>query len=134
MTPPSGLASAFADLHHRDEPLLLPNAWDHASAVALAAQGFRGDRHDEPRRRRGRRSARRSRRPPGDQTLQLALNLGTEPFLLSVDAEGGFSDDPSEVGEFARELSVVGAAGINLEDGREDGLGPPPCTPRRSPR
>lgn len=121
---PSGPASAFAALHHRDEPLLLPNAWDHASAVALAAQGFAAV---------GTTSlgvAAAVGLPDGtaatrDQTLQLALNIGTEDFLLSVDAEGGFSEDPGRVGEFARELSVVGAVGINLEDGNgEGGLGP----------
>ena len=32
--------SAFADLHRPGTPLLLPNAWDHASAAALAAAGF----------------------------------------------------------------------------------------------
>ncbi|WP_105968864.1 isocitrate lyase/PEP mutase family protein [Streptomyces geranii] len=122
--PSSGPVSAFAALHHRDEPLLLPNAWDHASAVALAGQGFPAI---------GTTSlgvAAAVGLPDGtaatrDQTLQLALNLGTEDFLLSVDAEGGFSEDPYRVGEFARELSVVGAVGINLEDGdSEGGLGP----------
>ena len=55
-----------------------------------------------------------------EKTLRLAMALGSEPFLLSVDAEGGFSDDPDEVAQFARELYAVGAIGINLEDG----LGP----------
>ncbi|MFV0132974.1 isocitrate lyase/phosphoenolpyruvate mutase family protein [Streptomyces sp. HMX87] len=109
----------FAALHRADEPLLLPNAWDHASAVALAAQGFRAI---------GTTSlavAAAAGLPDGasatrEQTLQLALTLGSQPFLLSVDAEDGFSDDPDEVAEFARHLAAVGAAGINLEDG----LGP----------
>ncbi|WP_078973341.1 isocitrate lyase/PEP mutase family protein [Streptomyces sp. MMG1533] len=112
--------TAFADLHHHpEEPLLLPNAWDHASATALAAQGFRAI---------GTTSLAVSAAvglPDGspatrEHTLQLALTLGTEPFLLSVDAADGFSEDPKRVAELARELSVVGAAGINLEDG----LGP----------
>jgi len=55
-----------------------------------------------------------------DETLRLALTLGSQPFLLSVDAETGFSDDPDEVAELARQLAAVGAVGINLEDG----LGP----------
>lgn len=112
--------NGFAALHHADTPLLLPNAWDHASAVALAAQGFpaigttslgvaaaaglsdgTGDTRDE--------------------TLLLARRLGNAGFLLSVDAEGGFSDDPGRVAELARELAGAGAAGINLEDGRSDG-------------
>ncbi|MFD1665471.1 isocitrate lyase/phosphoenolpyruvate mutase family protein [Streptomyces calvus] len=112
--------TAFADLHHADAPLLLPNAWDHASALALAAEGFPAV---------GTTSlavAAAAGLPDGaaatrEQTLHLALVLGSAPFLLSVDAEGGFSDDPDEVAELARELYALGAAGINLEDG----LGPP---------
>ncbi|MGI5379114.1 isocitrate lyase/PEP mutase family protein [Streptomyces sp. CA-251387] len=107
--------SPFTDLHHADQPLLLPNAWDHASATALAAQGFRAI---------GTTSlgvAAAAGLPDGtpatrDETLRLALTLGSEPYLLSVDAEDGYSEDPDDVGEFARELAAVGAVGINLED------------------
>ncbi|KMS73260.1 phosphonomutase [Streptomyces viridochromogenes] len=106
----------FAGLHHGDEPLLLPNAWDHASARALADQGFRAI---------GTTSlgvAAAAGLPDGtsdtrDETLRLALALGSDPYLLSVDAEDGYSEDPDEVGEFARELAAVGAVGVNLEDG-----------------
>ncbi|MER6625201.1 isocitrate lyase/phosphoenolpyruvate mutase family protein [Streptomyces sp. NPDC000931] len=111
--------SAFADLHHADEPLLLPNAWDHASAHLLAAHGFRAVGTTSLA------AAASAGLPDGaaatrEETLRLALTLGPGPFLLSVDAEGGFGDDPDEVAEFARELYALGAAGINLEDG----LGP----------
>ncbi|KOX06309.1 phosphonomutase [Streptomyces sp. NRRL B-1140] len=118
-TPSGRAATAFAALHHAEEPLLLPNAWDHASARALAEQGFRAV---------GTTSlgvAAAAGLPDGaaatrEETLRLAVALGSGPFLLSVDAEGGFSDDPDEVAEFARALYAVGAVGINLEDG----LGP----------
>ncbi|MPY62027.1 isocitrate lyase/PEP mutase family protein [Streptomyces spongiae] len=111
--------TSFADLHHGDSPLLLPNAWDHASAVALAGMGFAAI---------GTTSlgvAAAAGLPDGaaatrELTLRLARTLGAEPFLLSVDAEGGFSDDPDEVGELARELHAAGAAGINIEDGLGD--------------
>ncbi|MDQ0834163.1 2-methylisocitrate lyase-like PEP mutase family enzyme [Streptomyces achromogenes] len=114
----SGSAS-FADLHRTDAPLLLPNAWDHASATAMAGLGFRAI---------GTTSlavAAAAGLPDGasatrDETLRLALTLGSQPFLLSVDAENGFSDDPDEVAELARQLAAVGAVGVNLEDG----LGP----------
>ncbi|MEV8125991.1 isocitrate lyase/phosphoenolpyruvate mutase family protein [Streptomyces sp. NPDC085944] len=107
--------TAFAALHRAGEPLLLPCAWDHASALALAGLGFRAV---------GTTSlgvAASAGRPDGasatrDETLRLALTLGSAPFLLSVDAEGGYSDDPDEVGELARQLAAVGAVGINLED------------------
>ncbi|MFJ4534569.1 isocitrate lyase/phosphoenolpyruvate mutase family protein [Streptomyces tibetensis] len=118
-TPAGRAATAFAALHRAAEPLLLPNAWDHASARALAGQGFGAV---------GTTSlgvAAAAGLPDGaaatrEETLRLAVALGSEPFLLSVDAEGGFSDDPDEVAGFARELYAAGAVGINLEDG----LGP----------
>ncbi|MFD8392049.1 isocitrate lyase/phosphoenolpyruvate mutase family protein [Streptomyces sp. NPDC059680] len=112
--------TTFAGLHHRPgAPLLLPNAWDHASAAALAARGFPAI---------GTTSlavAAAAGLPDGagatrEQTLELALTLGSGPWLLSVDAEDGFSPDPGEVAATARELWAVGAAGANLEDG----LGP----------
>ncbi|MFF8016881.1 isocitrate lyase/phosphoenolpyruvate mutase family protein [Streptomyces sp. NPDC007929] len=116
---PAGAATAFAGLHRAGEPLLLPNAWDHASARALAGQGFCAV---------GTTSlgvAAAAGLPDGaaatrEEALRLAMALGSEPFLLSVDAEGGFSDHPDEVARLARELYAVGAVGINLEDG----LGP----------
>jgi 2-methylisocitrate lyase-like PEP mutase family enzyme len=112
--------TAFAELHRPGEPLLLPCAWDHACALALAGLGFRAV---------GTTSlgvAAAAGLPDGaaatrDETLRLALVLGSAPFLLSVDMESGFSDDPDEVGETARHLAAVGAVGINLEDA----LGPP---------
>lgn len=112
--------SAFSALHHADTPLLLPNAWDHASAAALAQQGFAAIGTTSLG------TAAAAGLPDGmaatrDETLLLAKRLGNGPFLLSVDAEAGFSDDPAEVAELALELAAAGAAGINLEDGRPDG-------------
>ncbi|MFF0537694.1 isocitrate lyase/PEP mutase family protein [Streptomyces coelicoflavus] len=107
--------TAFAQLHRLGEPLLLPCAWDHASALALAGHGFCAV---------GTTSlgvAAAAGLPDGaaatrDETLRLALTCGSAPLLLSVDAEDGFSEDPDEVGELARQLAAVGAVGINLED------------------
>ncbi|MDR6977831.1 2-methylisocitrate lyase-like PEP mutase family enzyme [Streptomyces sp. 3330] len=115
MRAPRPISDRFADLHHADAPLLLPNAWDHATAMAMADKGFQAI---------GTTSlavAAAVGLPDGasatrDETLRLALILGSQPFLLSVDAESGFSEDPDEVAEFARELAAVGAVGINLED------------------
>ncbi|MFE7388006.1 isocitrate lyase/phosphoenolpyruvate mutase family protein [Streptomyces sp. NPDC057582] len=118
----SAAFTAFTALHRTPEaaPLLLPNAWDHASATALAEQGFPAI---------GTTSlavAAAAGLPDGTgatraDTLLLARRLGAGPYFLSVDAEGGFSDDPSEVAELARDLADAGAVGINLEDGRADG-------------
>ncbi|NGN68883.1 isocitrate lyase/phosphoenolpyruvate mutase family protein [Streptomyces sp. A7024] len=110
----------FARLHRRAAPLLLPNAWDYASAAALAEQGFEAI---------GTTSlgvAAAAGLPDGaaataDATGALARRLGRGSFLFTVDAEGGFSDDAQEVAGLARTLYEAGAAGINLEDGRADG-------------
>ncbi|MGW0732093.1 isocitrate lyase/PEP mutase family protein [Streptomyces sp. NPDC002851] len=121
--PVSDPFAAFFALHQRDRtqgPLLLPNAWDHASAAALAEAGFPAV---------GTTSlgvAAAAGLPDGagatrDETLRLARRLGTGRFLLSVDVEAGFSDDPAEVAALAHEVAVAGAAGINLEDGRPGG-------------
>ncbi|MFD7456916.1 MULTISPECIES: isocitrate lyase/PEP mutase family protein [unclassified Streptomyces] len=108
--------TAFADLHRAGNPLLLPNAWDHASARLFAGLGFPAIATTSLG------VAAAAGLPDGraatrDETLRLTLALGAENFLLSVDAEDGFGEVPEEVGEFARELAVVGAVGINLEDG-----------------
>ncbi|MFS4091754.1 isocitrate lyase/PEP mutase family protein [Streptomyces sp. AF1A] len=111
---------SFAGLHHRPgEPLLLPNAWDHASAAALAARGFPAIATSSLA------VAAAVGLPDGagvtrEHTQRLAASLGAGPYFLSVDAEGGFSDDPQDVAELVRELWRAGAVGVNLEDG----LGP----------
>ena len=113
----------FARLHHQDVPLLLPNAWDHASAMMLAAAGFRAVATTSlgVAAAAGQRDSARTTR---SETLRVTEFLGGDPrrpFLLSVDAEDGYSDDPAEVADFARELAAAGAVGLNLEDGRPDG-------------
>ena len=115
-----GRAAEFAALHHGSEPLLLPNAWDHASAELLAQSGFRAVATTSLG------VAAAAGRPDGarltrEETLRVARSLGTGDFLLSVDAEDGYSDDPDEVAAFVVELARAGAVGVNLEDGRPGG-------------
>ncbi|MEU5688690.1 isocitrate lyase/phosphoenolpyruvate mutase family protein [Streptomyces venezuelae] len=110
----------FRSLHRPGAPLLLPNAWDHASAAALLAAGFRAV---------GTTSlgvAAAAGLPDGTgatraETVGLARGLARLDALISVDIEGGFSDDPSEVAAVAVELAEAGAVGVNIEDGRADG-------------
>jgi len=110
----------FAALHRGPRPLVLPNAWDHASAAALAAAGFPAI---------GTTSlgvAAVHGLPDGigatrDHTIALARRLATLPAMITVDIEGGFSDDPDEVAALAAALAELGIVGVNLEDGRPDG-------------
>lgn len=109
--------TVFAALHHQAGPFLLPNCWDVASGVLLsdtcpavgttslgitAAAGL----------------------PDGagagrDLTVALAAALVPRlPVPLTVDLEGGYSEDPAQVADLAAYLAEIGIAGINLEDGR----------------
>ncbi|HEV3001374.1 MAG TPA: isocitrate lyase/phosphoenolpyruvate mutase family protein [Solirubrobacteraceae bacterium] len=111
----------FARLHEGPQALLLPNAWDYASAAALFRAGFPAVATTSLG------VALTAGRPDGvgatrRETVELvrqAAPLG----LVSADAEGGFSEHPDEVADLAAELLAAGAAGLNLEDGRgEDAL------------
>ncbi|MFI6327287.1 isocitrate lyase/phosphoenolpyruvate mutase family protein [Micromonospora chersina] len=113
-------AAAFHALHRPGRPLLLPNAWDHASAAALAARGHPAV---------GTTSlgvAAAAGKPDGtgatrSENLDLARRLRDLPVLLTVDIEDGFDDDPAAVAGYVAELAALGVVGVNLEDGRPDG-------------
>jgi 2-methylisocitrate lyase-like PEP mutase family enzyme len=115
-------AAAFRALHHGNEVLLLPNAWDAASAAIFRQLGARAiattsaglawacgfaDGDVLPRENLLT-AVREIRRVIGD-------------LPLSIDIEGGYSEDPREVAELVARLSDLGVAGINVEDGGRDG-------------
>jgi len=119
-----GRMISFRELHAAGDPLVLPNAWDVASAAALVAAGFPAigttslgvaAAHGLPD------AAGRARA----ETAALARRLGSLPCLCTVDVEAGFSEGPADVAELAAELAATGAAGINIEDGRPGGLADP---------
>ncbi|MGW7005802.1 isocitrate lyase/PEP mutase family protein, partial [Streptomyces sp. NPDC054933] len=55
------------------------------------------------------------------QTMSLARALTRLPALITVDIEGGFSEDPAEVAAMAAELARAGVVGVNIEDSRAGG-------------
>ena len=103
---------AFGLLHRGPAPLLLPNAWDVASALALVAEGFAavGTTSLGVAAAAGRPDATRAVR---DLTVQLTHRLSALPVPVTADLEDGFDDDPVLVGELVEGLPV---AGVNLED------------------
>lgn len=110
----------FRALHRVGEPLLLPNAWDHASAAALADGGFPaiGTTSLGVAAAAGKADATGGTR---EETLRIARGLARLPALITVDIEGGFSDRTDEVAGLAAELVRAGVVGVNIEDGRPDG-------------
>jgi 2-methylisocitrate lyase-like PEP mutase family enzyme len=118
----AGGALAFHRLHRGERPLLLPNAWDFASAAALVDAGFPAigttslgvaATHGIPD-AAGLALA---------ETLALARRLVRLPVPVTVDIEAGFGSDPREL---AAQLWELGVAGVNIEDGRGTRLADPP--------
>ncbi|GLZ29016.1 hypothetical protein Lesp02_12060 [Lentzea sp. NBRC 105346] len=107
-------AVSFHDLHRGF--LLLPNAWDHASAAALVDAGFPaiGTTSLGVAASFGIPDGAGLTRP---ETVELARRLRHLPCHVSVDIEMGFSDSPAAVGDL---VAGLGVAGVNLEDGVED--------------
>jgi 2-methylisocitrate lyase-like PEP mutase family enzyme len=103
----------FRSLHVPGTPLVLPNAWDVASARAVVAAGFPvvattsmgvaaslGYEDHE--------------RAPRDQMLAAAGRIaGAVEVPVTVDAEAGYGMQPADL---VAALKKVGAAGCNLED------------------
>src|ERR687896_1921163 len=100
-------------MHRPGAPLLLPNAWDAATARVVVAAGFPvvattswgvaeslGYEDDE--------------RAPADEMLAAAARIarGVE-VPVTVDAEAGYGMQPAEL---VAALRSAGAAGCNLED------------------
>lgn len=110
-------AQTLRELHHGSSLLVLPNAWDAASAVVVQDAGAPavattsagvawscgwsdGDRL------------------PADEMLAAARRIARVLDVpLTVDIEEGCSDAPAEVGAFVAALVDAGVAGINIEDG-----------------
>ncbi|GHH37090.1 isocitrate lyase/PEP mutase family protein [Lentzea cavernae] len=112
---------AFRAMHHQAEPLVLPNAWDYASAVALHAGGFLavGTTSLGVAASHG---IEDGAGLAGVQAVALARILADLPFPVTADLESGFGAAPEEVGEL---VAGLGVAGVNLEDGRPHGLAAP---------
>ncbi|CAL9644495.1 putative protein [Streptomyces sp. enrichment culture] len=109
-------ALAFRSLHLPGRPLVLPNAWDIASArlvedagaaaVATTSSGLAwalgaadGDRLD-----RGR-------------ALEAVAGIaGAVGVPVTADIESGYAEDPEGVADTVRAVLAAGAVGVNIED------------------
>jgi 2-methylisocitrate lyase-like PEP mutase family enzyme len=120
------LARTFRRRHtdSTDGPLVLPNAWDCASAVLFEAAGFDAV---------GTSSAGIAATygvPDGevlsrDEMLAVVDRIAHSVALpVSADIEAGYGDGPEAVAETVRRTVAAGAVGINLEDGADGPAGP----------
>jgi len=114
---PAELGRQFLELHHGPSILVLPNAWDVASARIFEEAGFPAI---------GTTSAgvANSLGYPDGQKLSRGEMLAVVRRIadavevpVTADVEAGFGSTPEEVADTAREVIAAGAVGMNLEDG-----------------
>lgn len=110
-------ADHLRSLHDNSTPLILPNAWDVGSARIMEQAGSRAIATTSGG------VAWSHGYPDGDQlpvhllTQTVAGIARTVSVPVSVDIEGGYSDDPAQVAETIAAMIDAGAVGINIEDG-----------------
>ncbi len=113
------LARQFLELHHGFKILLLPNAWDVASARIFEDAGFPAI---------GTTSAGVAfslgypdgQKIPRDEMLAAVRRIAEAVDVpVTADVEAGFGSTPEEVADTARAVIAAGAVGMNLEDGVE---------------
>ena len=116
----SARAEAFHQLHKGPEVLILPNAWDVASAVIVADAGAKAVATSSAAVAWALGYADGDLLPV-DHTCALAAAITKAVDLpLSVDFEGGFTDDLDELSRNITRVIEAGAVGINFEDGGRD--------------
>ena len=108
-------ARAFAELHQPGQPLLLPNAWDVASAVAIAGAGAKAIATTSA-------GVAWSLGVPDGAGLGakraaavIARIVAALDVPVSADIEAGYSD----VAATMTAVLQAGAAGVNIEDRRD---------------
>ncbi|MFN3859802.1 MAG: isocitrate lyase/phosphoenolpyruvate mutase family protein [Caulobacter sp.] len=113
-------AETFHALHAGPDVLVLPNAWDAASAALMQSAGARAVATSSA-------AVAWARGWPDGDALPIDLVIEAvarmAPVLsvpLTADFEGGFTDDLDVLAENIRRVVGAGAVGINLEDGGRD--------------
>jgi 2-methylisocitrate lyase-like PEP mutase family enzyme len=112
-------AEVFASLHQAGEPLLLANAWDVASAIAIEAAGAKAIATTSA----GMAwslgiadAAGFSARRAAEVIARIAAAVSVP---VSADIEAGYGDSPDAVAATVRAVVQAGAVGVNLEDRRD---------------
>ncbi len=109
-------SQSFKQLHSGNKPLILGNVWDAHSAKVVAEAGLKA---------MGTSSAAVANCLGFDdgqemsfhELLKVVENIQRVIEIpLTVDIEGGYSNDPGQVAEYISMLADLGVVGINVED------------------
>lgn len=113
-------ADQFHALHAGPDVLLLPNAWDAASAALMEDAGAKAVATSSAAVAWGRGYADGDALPVATLIDVIAGAARVIKVPLTADIEGGYTDDLGELSETVKAVVEAGAVGINLEDGRRD--------------
>lgn len=117
-------AKLFAELHYKNEPFILANAWDAASARIFEKKGFPAI---------GSTSAgiAAARGYPDGQKIPFSEMLDNAQQILSAvtvpvspDIEAGFGKTNEEIVQHIKKVVSLGAVGINFEDATGNPVSP----------
>ncbi|HUQ60429.1 isocitrate lyase/phosphoenolpyruvate mutase family protein [Lentzea sp.] len=107
---------------HRPGPLVLPNAWDVASALVVEAAGAKAVATTSA-------GVAWSLGAPDGDSLQrdravdlVARIVKAVGVPVSADIESGFGRTAEEVAETVKAVAEAGASGVNIEDGLDGGV------------
>ena len=116
----SSTADLFHALHVGPNVLLLPNAWDAASAALMEDAGASAVATSSAAVAWARGYADGDALPVAALINVIAGVARVIKVPLTADIEGGYTDDLGELSETIKAVVGAGAVGINLEDGRRD--------------
>jgi 2-methylisocitrate lyase-like PEP mutase family enzyme len=105
-------AVRLRELHHAGQPLVLPNAWDAASARIFEKAGFSAIATTSAGIAFCLGYADGQRIPPAEMLGVVARITSSVAVPVTADLEAGYGD----AGATAKAAIAVGAAGLNLED------------------
>jgi len=106
-------AELLRELHRTRRPLVLPNAWDAASARVFEAAGFPAVATSSSAVAATLGHADHEAAPPDEMLAAVGRIAAAVSVPVSADAEAGYGMEP---GELVARLLDAGAAGCNLED------------------
>lgn len=113
-------AAAFRALHADPEILILPNAWDAASAALMQDAGAKAVATSSAAVAWAHGYADGDLFPVPLVLTAIAEITRVTSVPVTADIEGGYTDDLSKLAETIKAVVGAGAVGINLEDGARD--------------
>ncbi|MGW2937587.1 isocitrate lyase/PEP mutase family protein [Streptomyces sp. NPDC001156] len=117
-------ALAFRARHVPGRPIVLPNAWDTASARLVEQAGATAVATTSAGLAWALGAADGDRLSHDDALAAIARIAGTVAVPVSADIETGYADDAAGVGDTIRAVLAAGAVGVNIEDGLYGGDAP----------